>query len=113
MGCSRFLLMFALAGVFGAEPRRDGRAVQGWRSGVPWRQHGPQQSHPGILPSSNLAATPADAGVKLLRRELLRGDVGKSPVAGEDAIKAVNHRAAKAGVSPLNLYARVRFYRTT
>jgi hypothetical protein len=44
-------------------------------------------------------------------REYAQGDGGKRAVhRGEHAInKPVNHCAGKAGVFPLNLYARVRF----
>jgi hypothetical protein len=52
-----------------------------------------------------------DAGVKFLRSKLLGDDGGKkarSP--GRARNKPVNHRAGKAGLPPLNLYARVRFF---
>src|SRR6202011_3831665 len=52
-----------------------------------------------------------DAGVKFSRKKLLGGDGAKkarSP--GRARNKPVNHRAGKAGLPPLNLYARVRFF---
>src|ERR1700731_1434987 len=52
-----------------------------------------------------------DAGVKFLRSKLLGDDGGKkarSP--GRARNKPVNHCAGKAGLPPLDLYARVRFF---
>jgi hypothetical protein len=52
-----------------------------------------------------------DAGVKFSGSRLLGDDGGKkarSP--GRARNKLVNHRAGKAGLPPLNLYARVRFF---
>ena len=56
-----------------------------------------------------VALTP-EAGVKSAAAGLLRATVATEPVSpGRARYKPSTHRAGKAGCSPLNLYARVRF----